>query len=81
MSTTEIKQKIKTGVIFTSGGIYIKWFEWNLRKIAVKRITHRWWTKEGENKILHFSVLGDGGYYEISYNLKTFEWILEKTEE
>lgn len=80
MSVTNIGEKIKTGVIFTKGGIFIKWFEWKERKIEIKKITHRWWTQEGQNKILHFSVIADGGCYEISYNLKSFDWVLEKVE-
>ncbi len=80
MAVTVIKQKIDVCAIFKKNFVSIKWFEWKGRQIEVNKITHKWYTKDGQNKILHLAVTGDNGYYEISYNINTFEWILEKTE-
>lgn len=78
MSTTEIQEKIKAGVVFINGNILPKWFEWRGKKIDVKKVTYKWRTVKGDSVLLHFSVEGENGLYEISYNQKTFEWILEQ---
>ncbi len=78
MATTEIKEKIKTGVIFVNGGILPKWFEWRSKKIDIKEITYKWRTVRGDSVLLHFSVKCAGGLYELSYNQKTLDWILEQ---
>jgi hypothetical protein len=81
MSVTVIEEKIKTGVIFSKNRIYPKWFMWRERKIDVTEVTYMWNTAEGNAMIIHFSAVGAGGYYELSFNQKTLEWKLEKTEE
>jgi len=78
MGSTEIKEKIKTGVIFVNSNIQPKWFEWHGRKIDIKKIIYKWRTVKGDSVLLHFSVECDNGLYEISYNQKTMDWILEQ---
>lgn len=78
MNTTEIKEKIKTGVIFIAGNIQPEWFEWRGKRIDIKKITYKWRTVKGDSVLLHFSVKSAGGLYEISYNQKTMDWILEQ---
>ncbi len=80
MSVTVINEKIKVGAVFSKNRIEPKWFKWKERKVDVKTVSYCWNTAEGAAMILHFSVSGDGGYYELSFNQKTLEWMLEKTE-
>ena len=78
MGATEIKEKIKTGVVFIAGNVQPKWFEWRGKKINIKRITYKWRTVQGDSVLLHFSVESENGLYEISYNQKTMNWTLEQ---
>lgn len=75
---SEIKEKIKVGVIFDNGLIKIKWFIWKNRKIEVKRITYKWKLENGENEIYNFAVTDGVNIFEISFNSKNFVWTLEK---
>lgn len=78
MDTTEIREKIKIGVVFTAGNIHPKWFEWHGKKIYIKKITYKWRTVRGDSILLHFSVESCDGLYELSYNQKTLHWTLEQ---
>jgi hypothetical protein len=80
MSVTLINEKIKVGAVFFKNRVEPKWFKWNDRKIDVKTVSYSWNTVEGAALILHFSVSGEGGYYELAFNQKTLEWTLEKLE-
>jgi hypothetical protein len=79
MSTTEIREKIKVGVVFAAGEAAPKWFLWRGKKIDVVEVTYTWRTAEGTSVLVHYSVAGEGGLYELSYNLKTLDWVLENT--
>ena len=79
--TTRINEKIKVGAVFGKEGVQPKWFKWQGRRIEIKETTYNWKTLDGAAEVLHFSVVGDAGSYELSFNQKTLGWILEKTEE
>jgi hypothetical protein len=81
MSTTEIKEKVKVGVVFAGGEAVPKWFLWKKEKIDVKEVTFTWRTAEGSSVLVHYSVVTDSGLYELSYNQKTMDWTLENTAE
>ena len=81
MSTTEIKEKVKVGVVFAAGEAAPKWFLWRKKKIDVSEVTYTWRTAEGESVLVHYSVSGEGGLYELSYNQRSMDWMLEKTAE
>ncbi len=80
MSVTEIGDKINVGAVFVKNRIVPKWFQWKNRKIDVKDVTYTWNTLEGNALLVHFSAVGEGGYYELSFNQKTLDWVLEKVE-
>jgi hypothetical protein len=81
MSTTEVREKIKVGVVFDTGEAVPKWFLWKKKKIDIREITFTWRTAEGDSVLVHYSAVSDGGMYELSYNLKNMDWILENTAE
>ena len=78
MTITEINEKIKAGVVFEGASIKPKWFLWNNRKYDVKQVNYHWKSAEGSAVILHFSVTDGVNVYELSFNQKTLDWILEK---
>jgi hypothetical protein len=79
MTTTVIRDDIKTGVVFEACRARPKWFNWKKEKIDIREITFSWRTLEGNATVTHYSVTGGRGYYEISFNHKTLGWMLEKT--
>jgi len=81
MSATVINEKVEAGAVFTGQKIKPKWFIWNKRKIDIEETTYTWRSNDGSAELLHFSVrTNNGNYYELSYNKKTLQWVLEKTE-
>ena len=78
--TTKINEKIKVGAVFGKGGVEPKWFKWQSRTIDIKEKTYTWKTLDGAAEVLHFSVAGDSGTYELSFNQKTLVWVLEKSD-
>lgn len=81
MSTTEVGEKVKVGVVFENGEAMPKWFLWKKKKVDIKEITFTWRTAEGASVLVHFSAVSEGGMYELSYNQKTMDWTLENTAE
>ena len=75
---TIIDEPILVGAIFSSGKIMPRFFVWKRRKYQVGKITYSWHSKIGAVPIFHFAVTSSGSVYEISYNLKTSNWHLEK---
>lgn len=78
---TVIEEKISVGVIFASGKIMPKFFIWRDKKYSVEKVTFLWNSKTGSAEIHHFAVLSEGSVYELSYNLKTSCWRLDKIHE
>ncbi|MEI7542846.1 MAG: hypothetical protein WCJ94_06320 [bacterium] len=78
--STKINEKIKVGAVFNKEGICPQWFKWKDRRIEVKETTYTWKTIDGAAEVLHFSVVGESGSYELSFNKKTLVWMLEKAD-
>jgi hypothetical protein len=55
-------------------------FKWNKRLFEVKEITYTWQTKEGQNRIYHFSISDGKTLYELSFDTSSLLWRLEKLE-
>jgi len=80
METTVINEAIDVGVVFKKSEIIPKWFFWNNRKYEVKNIEFTWKTKEFPEKKLFFALsVKSGTIFEISFNLKTLLWNIEKS--
>jgi hypothetical protein len=55
-------------------------FRWNGKLFEVKDITYAWQTKEGRNRIYHFSISNGKTLYELSFDTSSLLWRLEKLE-
>lgn len=75
---TVINEQILVGAIFSTGRIVPRFFIWNNRRYRVDEVTYFWRSKVGSVAILHFAVTSCDSVYEISYNLKTSRWYIEK---
>ena len=78
MDTTQINQKIKVGAVFDGNAVKPKWFIWINKKFEIIKITMTWKSAEGLATLTHFSVTDGNNLYELSFNRKTLEWLLEK---
>ena len=78
---TIIEEPISVGVVFSSGRINPKFFMWKEKRYSVEKITFLWNSMEGSAQIFHFAVTSTGTVYELSYNLTTSCWKLDKIHE
>lgn len=78
---TIIDEPISVGVVFSSGKINPKFFVWKEKRYAVEKITFLWDSKVGSAQVFHFAAINNGSVYEISYNLQTSKWRLDKIHE
>ena len=77
---TEIKEPIKVGVVFTSRKIKPVWFVWNNFRYDITHVTFSWRSREGSAPLYHFSVTDGSNLFEICFNTKTAEWMLDRIE-
>ena len=75
---TEINEPILVGAIFSAGRVVPRFFIWNNKKYQIEEVTYFWRSRIGSLPIFHFAVTSFGSVYEISYNLKTSKWYVEK---
>ncbi len=73
-----IDEPIMVGATFSSGKIVPRFFVWKRRRYRIVKVTYSWRSKIGSAPIFHFAVTSCGSVYEISYNLTTSNWRLEK---
>ena len=55
-------------------------FRWSGKMFEVKDITYAWQTKEGQNRMYHFSVSDGNTLYELSFDTSSLLWKMEKVE-
>jgi len=55
-------------------------FRWAGKLFEVRDITYSWQTREGQNRIYHFSVSDGQTLYELSFDTTTLLWRMEKVE-
>lgn len=80
METITIDEPITVGVVFKKSEVIPKWFIWQNRKYEIKKIELSWKTKEyPEKKIFFACSVSNESIFEISFNLKTLLWVLEKS--
>lgn len=76
---TELKEPIKVVAVFDNGIKPVK-FKWKGRVYPVKEITYTWASKEGDARIIHFSVSDGAVLYEIAYDSSALMWSIEGIE-
>lgn len=56
-------------------------FLWSKRAYKIKKIKHRWVERQGQIKLVHFTVEVDtSDVVEIIFNNETFEWKLKTVQ-
>ena len=79
MNITIIGQRIKVGAVFEDELITPKWFKWMDKKYEIKSVSMRWKSFSGSSVITHFSVTDGKNLYELTFNQKSLDWMLDKT--
>ncbi|OGQ51850.1 MAG: hypothetical protein A3J24_03830 [Deltaproteobacteria bacterium RIFCSPLOWO2_02_FULL_53_8] len=73
---TEIRESIKVMAVFDRDIRPVK-FKWHGRVYPVKEITHRWSSRSGSVRSLHFAVSDGATLFDIAYNTVSMRWTLE----
>ncbi len=77
----ELSEPINVWVFFQKNLIQPYVFFWKNRRIKVEKINLIHTTKEGGNLFYHFSILAEGNFYRLGFDLKNLKWSLEAVEE
>jgi hypothetical protein len=79
MENTIIDERIDVAAVFKKDAVKPRWFVWNGRKYDVKEVTYTWGDTLGDAKVMHFAVSTASALFELSLNLASLEWRLEKS--
>ncbi len=79
MENVTIDERIDVGAVFKKNLVKPKWFVWKSRKYDIKEVTYTWQDASGEARMVHFAVSDGATLFEISLNLSSLEWRLEKS--
>lgn len=76
-----VREPIRVAVVFGPGRrIRPVWFDWQNRRHAILETTYTWADTRGSSRRLHFSVRGEGGLYELTYDTGEQTWELADLE-
>jgi len=75
---SENSKIIKVGAVFKGSNIIPKWFAWEGRKYIIQSINYTWDDRQGQEKIVMFSVSDGTNSYELAYNSARMTWKLQK---
>lgn len=79
MRLEEIHDPVEVIALFRRGKLSPLKFRWKERVFSVKCVNGGWNTSEGAVRFHHFAVMTEGpDVYELSYNERSQEWMLEK---
>ncbi len=80
--STSIKERVEVAAVFRGGPGALRpvKFRWNGQEYPVKEVTYIWNTRQGRDKIIHFSVTDGATLFELAYNLADMSWALNKVE-
>jgi hypothetical protein len=83
---SENSNLIKVGAIFPdrsksplkgkSGNVVPIWFFWDGRKYDIRNINYIWDDRQGQERIIKFSVSDGTNSYELAYNTSKVNWKL-----
>ena len=77
----DINEAITVLTRFSGGHLDPLRFKWKSRIFDVDRVTGKWEEREGHFKLHHFAVITkEENYYELTYNTRTMDWMLSKTD-
>ncbi len=78
---SRIDAPVRVAVIFGPGArVQPVWFEWDRRKYSINTVTYRYEGRDGNSRLLHFTVMVDDGLYELTYNTSDQLWLLRQVE-
>lgn len=76
-----IREPVRVAAIFNPGGkIRPVWFDWNRKKHTVLETTYTWPEKSGDKVLLHFAVADGEAVYELVYDTREQNWMLNGVE-
>ncbi len=77
----QIKELVRIAAVFTPGQqIKPVWFDWHRRQHKIVQTTSLWKERQGDATLLHFSVTDGEALYELIYNTREQNWMLNGVE-
>ena len=81
MQQYHTREPVRVAVIFGANGrVQPVWFEWRHRKHTGVSTCYRYEGKQGETRLLLFTVTDEGGLFELTYNTRDQTWQLRGIE-
>jgi len=73
----DFRDPVRVGVVFREEGVLEPvWFAWNGRKFPIQAVTHRWRSRDGQRRMLHFAVSASQGLYHLVFDPQRLQWEL-----
>jgi len=77
----ELNEPIGVGAVFSAGDVRPAWFSWRGRRYDVSSVTYTWRSREGEARLMHFSVVSGANVYAIAFNPLACAWEIRGVEQ
>ncbi len=74
--TTELDEPVSVAAVFSHGTVKPVWFSRKNRRTNIREIAFTWKSRAGGAVILHFSVAGEGGLFELCFDTSAMNWRL-----
>lgn len=74
----QLDEPIKVGAVFQKTHVIPCWFVRQGQRHEIKEIAFTWQDRQGNARLLYFSVSDGRDVYQISFNTETFSWKLDK---
>ncbi|MDH7480906.1 MAG: hypothetical protein QHH26_02885 [Armatimonadota bacterium] len=78
MEATRIDENIRVCAAFEGRRVFPIWFRWRDRYYKVKKINFTWKSNQGSAKLHYYAVTDGINTYELCFNSRTLEWILDR---
>ncbi len=78
MLTEKVKEPIKVFAMFHEGRIWPISFEWHNQKFNEFTIVSSWDGREGNSKIIFFSIRYEEDFYELCFRIRRMTWYLNR---
>ena len=76
----ELNDPIQAGVLFAGSQVRPVWFRWRGRTVRVQKVTFRWCSMQGRERLSHFSVTDGTNLFELTFHAQGLTWRLTKAD-
>ncbi len=78
MPITKTNEQIEIITIFTINGLQPFIFKWAGKKFKVEKVNLVHEQKQGDDKLVYFSVTSENNYFKLVFNTNSLKWFIEE---